>query len=119
MTITWNRQAAAAAGQIVSAAAVAAPPAAPGPGTTTTIFSPQDAAAAQQRAKSGLLLSQLYGYLRDNAEQHPRLAAAIPLLSSAVAEYRTGQAQDPIAGVRSVYAAIETVRRADPSIPEP
>ena len=26
---------------------------------------------------------------------------------------------DPIAGVRSVYSAIETVRGADPSIPEP
>jgi hypothetical protein len=118
MTITWNRQAAAAAGQIVTAAAVAAPAATP-PGQSTTTFRPQDAAAAQQRAKAGLLLSQLYGYLRDNAEQHPRLAAAIPLLSSAVADYRTGRAQDPIAGVRSVYAAIETVRRADPSIPEP
>jgi hypothetical protein len=117
MTITWNRQAAAAAGQIVSAAAVAAP-AAP-PGTTTTTFSPQDSAAAQQRAKAGLLLSQLYGYLRDNAEQHPRLAVAIPLLSSAVAEYRTGRARDPIAGVRSVFSAIEAVRGADPSIPEP
>lgn len=116
MTFTWNRRDATEAGQVV-AAGVAAPAEAPGP--TTGVWSPQDSAAAQQRAKAGLLLSQLYGYLRDNAEAHPRLAGAIPVLSSAVAEYRTGRAQDPISGVRTVYAAIETVRRGDPAIPEP
>ncbi len=113
MSFTWNREAALGAGQPVTAAAVVAPLAA-GPSWTE-----EDPAAAQQRAKAGPLLSQLYGYLRENAPAHPRLADAIPVLSSAVAEYRTGRAGDPIAGVRGVYTAIENVRRGDPSIPEP
>jgi hypothetical protein len=112
MSFTWNRESAAAAGQIVTAAAVAAPTAVP-------TWTAPDPAGAEQRAKAGELLSQLYGYLRDNAVQHPELATAIPLLSSAIADHRSGQGADPVAGARAVYAAIENVRRGDPSIPEP
>ncbi|HEV7653816.1 MAG TPA: hypothetical protein VGP36_03640 [Mycobacteriales bacterium] len=114
MSFTWNREAAAASGHLVSAASVLAPLAAPAP-----TWSMQDVAGAEQRAKAGLLLSQLYGYLRDNAETHPHLAVAIPLLSSAIADYRAGLGPDPVAGVRAVYAAIEDVRRGDPAVPEP
>jgi hypothetical protein len=114
MSFTWNRGAAAAIGQLVSVASVVAPLGAPGP-----TWSALDAAGAEQRAKAGLLLSQLYGYLRDNAETHPQLAVAIPLLSSAIADYRAGLGPDPVAGVRTVYAAIEDVRRGDPAVPEP
>jgi hypothetical protein len=118
MSFTWNRRDAIEVGELVATAAAVAPFAA-GPTLPTEIWSAHDSASAQQRAKAGLLLSQLYGYLRENAEAHPQLAGAIPVLSSAVAEYRTGQAPDPVSGVRSVYAAIETVRRGDPAIPEP
>jgi hypothetical protein len=105
MSFAWNRTEAVAAGSLVAPAAAAAPVAVA-------------AAPTPQQAKAGALLGELYGYLRDNALAHPGLAAAIPVLSSAVAEFRTGQAADPVAGVRSVLAAIETARRADPSIPE-
>jgi hypothetical protein len=106
MSFAWNKTEAAATGALVAPAAAAAPVAV------------APVADSPQRAKAGALLGDLYGYLRDNALAHPTLAAAIPVLSSAVAEYRTGQAADPVAGVRAVYAAIETARRGDASIPE-
>lgn len=110
MGFTWNRAEAAARGQIVAPASVAPTAVAPGAAAVTT--------ADPTRAKAGELLGELYGYLRDNALAHPALAGAIPVLSSAVADYRTGRAADPVAGVRQVYAAIEAARRGDPSIPE-
>jgi hypothetical protein len=106
MTFAWNRTEAPAVGALFA-------PAAAGP----QVGAPA-AADSPQRVKAGALLGDLYGYLRANALDHPALAAAIPVLSSAVAEYRTGQAADPVAGVRAVYAAIETARRSDPTIPE-
>ena len=109
MEFTWNRAEAAARGQIVAPASVAPAAVAPRPASV---------AADPMRVKAGQLLGELYGYLRDNAVAHPALAGAIPVLSSAVAEYRTGRAADPVAGVRKVYAAIEAARRGDPSIPE-
>jgi hypothetical protein len=110
MEFTWNRAEAAARGQVVAPAAVAPAAVAPAAGPVTT--------ADPVRVKAGALLGELYAYLRDNAVAHPSLAGAIPVLSSAVAEYRTGRAADPVAGVRKVYAAIEAARRGDPSIPE-
>jgi hypothetical protein len=105
MAFTWNRAEAAAAGGFVATAAAALPVAAVAPVTDPL------------RVRAGALLGELYGYLRDNTPAHPGLAGVIPLLSSAVAEYRTGRAADPVAGVRTVYAAIEAARRGDPSIP--
>ena len=111
MTLTWNRQAAAAARGTVAPATLA-------PATSTAAgVLPQAAVPAEQRRQAAGLLRDLYDYLLANAEQHPRLAGAIPVLSSAVAEYRAGLAQDPFGGARAVYAAIEAVRRGDPSIP--
>jgi hypothetical protein len=82
--------------------------------------SPQAAAdMATHRAESGSLLVQLFHYLEANVEKYPALAPAIARLSSAVAEYRSGQDADPYAGVRAVVDAIQSVRRADPRIPEP
>lgn len=107
MTFAWNRTEAGAVGALFA-------PAAAGP----EVGAAPAAADSPQRVKAGALLGDLYGYLRENALDHPTLAAAIPVLSSAVAEYRTGQAADPVAGVRAVYAAIETARRGDPTIPE-
>jgi hypothetical protein len=106
MAFTWTRGAADPTFRAASA----------GP-TTTDPPTAADPAAAQVRAKVGDLLVRLYGYLAANAEQHPALAAAIPAMSSAVAEYRTGQAADPYDGVRTVLARINAVRAADPSIP--
>lgn len=107
MAFTWTRGAADPTFRAASAA----------PATTDPTAGVTDPAAAQVRAKVGDLLVRLYGYLAANAEQHPALAAAIPAMSSAVAEYRTGQAADPYDGVRRVVARINAVRAADPSIP--
>ena len=107
MAFTWTRGAADPTFRAASA----------GPATFAPATAVADPAAAQVRAKVGDLLVRLYGYLAANAEQHPALAAAIPALSSAVAEYRTGRAADPYDGVRTVLARINTVRAGDPSIP--
>jgi hypothetical protein len=107
MAFTWTRDAVDPTFRAASAA----------PATTDPTAGVADPAAAQVRAKVGDLLVRLYGYLAANAEQHPALAAAIPAMSSAVAEYRTGQAADPYAGVRTVIGRINAVRAADPSIP--
>jgi hypothetical protein len=112
MLYTWSRQADTAHNQVVGAATAA--PAA----TTAAPFSPQAAVPTEGRAQAGALLVELFEYLRANAEQHPALADAIPMLTAAVADFRTGQANDPFAGPRAVYAAIENARRRDPSIPE-
>lgn len=72
-----------------------------------------------ERAEAGGLLADMYRYLSANAEQHPALGDAIAALSSAVAAYRTGQTADPMAGARSVFAAIQTARVADASLPVP
>jgi hypothetical protein len=107
MSFTWTRGAADPTFRASSA----------GPATLAATTAVTDPAAAQVRAKVGDLLVRLYGYLAANAEQHPALATAIPALSSAVAEYRTGQAADPYDGVRAVLARINAIRAADPSIP--
>ena len=111
MAFTWTRGAADPTFRAASAAPATTDP------TTDPTAAVADPAAAQVRAKVGDLLVRLYGYLAANAEQHPALAAAIPAMSSAVAEYRTGRAADPYDGVRRVVARINAVRAADPSIP--
>jgi hypothetical protein len=84
----------------------------------TAVGAPAPAAADPQRALAASVLVDLYGYLQTHAEQHLALAPAIPALRDAVAAYRTGQAADPLAGPRAVYAVIEQARSVDPSIPE-
>lgn len=73
----------------------------------------------QQRDRAGKILVDLYKYLSDNVRQHPVLVPQIAMLSSAVAEYRTGQAPDPLSGARGVYTAIQTARQSDPTAPDP
>jgi len=107
MAFTWTRSAADPTFRAASA----------GPATIGSAAAVADPAAAEVRTKVGDLLVRLYAYLAANAEQHPALAAAIPALSSAVAEYRTGQAADPYDGVRTVLARINAIRATDPSIP--
>ncbi|GAB7189451.1 hypothetical protein NUM3379_01570 [Kineococcus sp. NUM-3379] len=87
-------------------------PAGDAPGTTA-------GADDERYAKAGRLLEKCYVYLRDNAEKHPRLEAAITEMHSAVAAYASRQAADPLDLVRRVVATIEAQRRADPSIPQP
>lgn len=82
-------------------------------------MSPQAAdGVAELRRLAGGILADLYRYLESNAVDHPALAPAIPALSDAVAEHRSGQAADPLAGARAVYATIQEARRADPALPE-
>jgi hypothetical protein len=88
----------------------------------STASAPATAAGAantQDRTTAGSLLVDLFQYLSANAERHPVLADAISVLSSAVAEYRTGQAADPLAGPRRVFGAIQAARLADQSLPVP
>jgi len=81
--------------------------------------SPQAAdVVAAQRVLAAKLLRDLFTYLSANVEAHPALAPAIPALSQAVAEYRSGTEVDPFHGARGVYALIQQARQADPTIPE-
>jgi hypothetical protein len=113
MDFEWTRPAGNAGTLVVHAAADSPAP------TADSTVSPEAATAfAQERDKAGMLLRDMYEYLKANVGQHPALTPAISLLSSAVAEYRTEKAQDPFSGVRTAYNAIEAARRADPSIPE-
>ena len=82
--------------------------------------SPQAAAAlTQQRDNAGAILVDLFRYLETHAEAHPALVPAIPVLSSAVAEWRAGTSPDAFAGARAVYQAIQAGRRSDPALPDP
>lgn len=82
--------------------------------------SPQAAATlTQQRDTAGAILVDLYRYLEKHAETHPALVATIPVLSSAIAEWRAGTSPDAFAGAKTVYQAIQAARRSDPSLPDP
>lgn len=82
--------------------------------------SPQAATAVgQQRDAAAAVLVDLFRYLEAHAPSHPALAPAIPLLGSAVAEWRAGTSPDVFAGARSVYEAVQAVRRSIPSLPDP
>ena len=104
-SITWNR------------AGGAVEPSSTGPAVTPAAAEPPTDQATQYE-KAGVLLTELYDYLKANARAHPALAPAIPALSAAVAAYRAGRAADPFAGVRTVYHAIQVARRIDPSTPD-
>jgi hypothetical protein len=81
--------------------------------------SPQAAdAVAQQRTLAASILRDLFGYLSANVAAHPVLAPAIPAMSQAVAEYRSGTDPDPFSGARQVYALIQQARATDPALPE-
>lgn len=75
-------------------------------------------AADPRRERAGEMLVQLFTFLEDNAEQHPALMSVGPVLSSAVAAWRSGQSRDPYDGVRKVLQAVHAVRATDPSIPD-
>jgi hypothetical protein len=92
-------------------------PASAGAPATAVAPASADPQVAAQRVKAGDLLVRLFDYLDANAEQHQALTAVIPEMTSAVAEYRAAGPGDPFAGVRRVLAKIESIRAADPSIP--
>jgi hypothetical protein len=96
-------------------------PAAPPPVVAAAAtVSPQAAAAmTQQRDTAGAILVDLFRYLETHAEAHPAVVPAIPVLSSAVAEWRAGTSPDAFAGARRVYQAIQAARRSDPALPDP
>ena len=88
-------------------------------GVEPPVLNPAAAPPADlQRDKAGRLLVQLFVYLENNAEQHPALLSVAPVLTSAIAGYRSGQPADPFDGVRKVLQAIHAVRATDPSIPD-
>lgn len=97
-----------------------APAALPPVVAAAAAVSPQAAATVtQQRDTAGAILVDLFRYLETHAEGHPGLVPAIPLLSSAVAEWRAGTSPDVFAGARKVYQAILAARRTDPALPDP
>lgn len=118
MAISFQRP----GGNIVAPQAAFAPAGASAPTPIQMLaraVSPQAAdAVAQQRTLAATILRDLYTYLTANVEAHPALAPAIPALSSAAAEYRTGTSADPFHGARQVYAVIQQARRSDATIPE-
>lgn len=70
----------------------------------------------EQRQQAGSILVDLYRYLCEHAVRQPLLAPAVSVLRDAVVQHRA-RAQDPLRGPRAVYAAIQDVRRNDPSLP--
>ncbi|SDR98649.1 hypothetical protein [Microlunatus soli] len=109
MTFTWNRS---KLPQDQDRAALL-PASTPAPAAAAA---PVDDPRWQQ---VGNLIIGLYDYLRTNVDAHPALAAVIPTLSSAVADYRSRQSADPFDPVRTVLAAVQQQRARDSSIPEP